>query len=342
MSAGTMGPMPSTTPVPRTRLEIEILALQCGIALFYCVGVVTGLFSANGPYVAPAVAWIVVYHVLRSVYVLRFPVKRPIEALTPFLDVSCITAGWLVLHDLSSPLWAVYLIALVGYARRRGGISFGIIAAFVVVNVAAGRWLIAATDGQAALDANMVSVLVISVTMALLSSAVSRGWRGAEQRARELAATDPLTGIANRRTFLSELEQSSADPELAFSVLMLDLDDLKALNDQHGHMRGDEVLEKVARVLTASLREGDRIARYGGDEFVIGMPATGIHEATEVAERLRRVVEAETETTVSVGCASRRHGESVESVVYRADLLLLAAKRGGKNRIRSKNLSRTA
>jgi len=342
MPPATLGLPPSASPTTRTRLELEILAIQCSIVLFYSAGVLTGLFNFSDHYLAPALIWIVGYHVFRVIYVLRFPVKRAIEALTPFLDVSSITTGLLVLHDVDSPLWAIYLIALVGYARRRGGFYFALVALFIIANLVVSRWAIAATDGRAVFDGDMISIIVIAVGMAVMADVVSHGWREAEQRARHHAETDPLTGVGNRRAFRTELERYSRRPDVPCAILMLDIDNLKRLNDEYGHVLGDDVLEHVATILASNLRSGDRLARYGGDEFIISMPGTGADEAAGVAERLRHLVEQETRATVSIGCTARQDGEDIESVLRRADALLLAAKRSGKNRIRSETIPRSA
>jgi diguanylate cyclase (GGDEF)-like protein len=123
---------------------------------------------------------------------------------------------------------------------------------------------------------------------------------------------------------------------------MLDMDDFKRLNDEHGHLHGDDVLANVAGVLTDSVREGDLVARYGGEEFVIAMPGTELNAAADIAERLRLAIFDATPTSVSIGCAVRRPGEPAEAVLKRADDLLLAAKRTGKNAVRSNALKLSA
>jgi diguanylate cyclase (GGDEF)-like protein len=333
---------PHAVKVSRSRVELELLAIQCAIALLYTLGVLTGVLHASPHYVGPALTWIVAYHLFRVIYVLRFPVKQAVEAATPFLDIFSISAGWLVLHQAGSPIWAVYLIALVGYARRRGGGYFGLISLFVIANLVVTRSAIAATDGLPILDADIVTIAALSGIMALIAGAVSRGWQEAEARARELAETDPLTGVANRRAFRRRLEAYDMDPDGPFAILMLDIDNLKQLNDRYGHVLGDDVLEHVASIISANLREVDTIARYGGDEFVVSMPGASCEDAEAIAERLRTVIEQESRATVSIGCAARVNREDVDRVLNRADALLLAAKREGKNRTESSTLPRSA
>jgi diguanylate cyclase (GGDEF)-like protein len=142
--------------------------------------------------------------------------------------------------------------------------------------------------------------------------------------------------------FLERLDLLAANQEQGFAVLMLDLDDFKRLNDEYGHLHGDDVLANVAGLLSENVRETDSIARYGGEEFVVAMPGAPLSEAVAVAERLRETVLASTPTSISVGCAVREPGESAASVLKRADDLLLAAKRTGKNAVRSSALKRSA
>jgi diguanylate cyclase (GGDEF)-like protein/PAS domain S-box-containing protein len=162
------------------------------------------------------------------------------------------------------------------------------------------------------------------------------------------ATTDELTGIANRRHLFAEGEREvsrSLRHRLPFTVLMVDIDHFKAVNDTHGHQAGDVVLLSVAQVLAQGLRGADVIGRIGGEEFAILLPDTDIDGAHELAERLRAEV-AETviplasgtdvRVTVSIGASSLREGESaVDAVLARADEALYRAKRDGRNRVRT-------
>lgn len=327
------------SPAERARLETQVLLLQCATALFYCAGVYFGLFGAGGPARLIAVLWIGPYHLFHAWYVLRYRVGgrriRWVEALTPPADISCVTVGWIALGNASSPFWGVYPYALVGYARRIHGRLYWLLASFVVANLVFARMALSLDGGASVVDSNLAIMVFITLAIASLSSLIGSAWRRAERQARLLAETDPLTGIANRRTFLQDLELLAETPDAAFSLLMLDLDDFKRLNDEHGHLHGDEVLARVAAILSANIRGSDRLARYGGEEFVVAMPGTGLIEARAMAERLRAAIGATTPTSVSIGCATRLWGEPAESVLRRADDLLLAAKRQGKNAVRA-------
>ncbi len=334
-------------PAPdRGRLELQVLVLQSTIAGFFVAGALTGLFGKGGAATVAAAAWVTGYHAWHAWYVLRRRIPGSpsplVEGLTPVLDVSCITVAWVVLDSAQSPFWAVYLYALVSYARRYYAWRYLGLSVFIVANLVAGRLIISASNGDALIDADLVTMVVLAATLATNAHAVGAGWRRAERQARILAETDPLTGIANRRIFLEELDSLAQTSAAPFALLMLDLDDFKRMNDEHGHLYGDEVLQRVATVLVENVRTGDRVARYGGEEFVVAMPRTEIDDATFIAERLRRAVSASTATTVSVGCAVREAGETADQVLKRADDMLLMAKRTGKDRVRWQGLRKSA
>jgi diguanylate cyclase (GGDEF)-like protein len=160
-----------------------------------------------------------------------------------------------------------------------------------------------------------------------------------------LAYEDPLTGLANRRGFEVELDRALGSARRyrgSISLLMIDLDGMKQVNDRWGHPVGDEALRRVADVLRASLRSNDLAARLGGDEFAVVLPATSAEGAERVARRIRSRIASLSlphgvRLSASVGMAVL-DGEGAASaggsaLVARADAALYAAKRGGKNRV---------
>ena len=158
------------------------------------------------------------------------------------------------------------------------------------------------------------------------------------------AGTDALTGQPNRRALDELLKQQvnmAHSTGRAFSVLLLDIDHFKLVNDTHGHGAGDDTLRAFVQRVREHLRQGDTCARYGGEEFVVVLPGTTLVAALEVAERLRHgVAEASlmsvplVRTTVSIGAAQYVSGETVEQLLARADTAVYAAKRGGRNQVR--------
>ncbi len=160
-----------------------------------------------------------------------------------------------------------------------------------------------------------------------------------------LANTDVLTGLPNRRFLFDRLAEEAVEADRfarPLSLVLLDIDHFKRINDRFGHPGGDEVLRQVARSLRNGLRRYDVAARFGGEEFALLLPNTGGELAREVAERARRrladdeveVAEGETlRVTASFGVAERHPGESVEEVVRRADDALYRAKAEGRDRV---------
>lgn len=159
------------------------------------------------------------------------------------------------------------------------------------------------------------------------------------------AAVDMLTGLANRRSFLDQLARAFAQARRQaqpLSVLYLDLDHFKLVNDRYGHAAGDEVLKSFADAVGQQVRAGDLVGRIGGEEFAVLLPDAGAAEAAEVAERIRaavagreiRTAAAQVPVTVSIGLASLgpEHGDP-QRLLDDADAALYAAKQAGRNRV---------
>ncbi|MCA3238331.1 MAG: DUF484 family protein [Curvibacter sp.] len=173
------------------------------------------------------------------------------------------------------------------------------------------------------------------------------------ERLKLAGLTDALTGVHNRRYFESrclEEVQSARRSKLPLVCLILDVDHFKRINDTYGHPAGDAVLRYVARLIRAQLRGSDVVARYGGEEFVLLLPATALPAALEIAERIRRVIAAQSmpvaaseplRITVSLGAALLQTGDAKDAaalaaeLVERADQALYAAKQGGRNRVQA-------
>jgi len=161
-------------------------------------------------------------------------------------------------------------------------------------------------------------------------------------RLQRLATHDPLTGALNRHGLEEALPETTQLEEGAhLSVAIVDLDHFKRINDTLGHAMGDEVLREVARLIAASVRQGDAVIRYGGEEFLLFFPDTALAAATAIAERARESIQraefalgdTSVKVTVSIGVAQLRPHEERDQVIQRADGALYEAKRGGRNRV---------
>jgi len=169
-----------------------------------------------------------------------------------------------------------------------------------------------------------------------------------ERRILELANTDMLTGLLNRRAFMEKIRQEISRTQREkrpLSLIMADIDHFKRINDAYGHQAGDLVLQRFAEQLTASTRPYDFTGRYGGEEFIVCLPGTGRSGAGSIAERIRRQTEdmeimlpdesGPIRITASFGTASHEEGPrvDVDLLIKRADEALYRAKRGGRNRV---------
>ncbi|MGQ9509952.1 MAG: sensor domain-containing diguanylate cyclase [Thermodesulfobacteriota bacterium] len=161
-----------------------------------------------------------------------------------------------------------------------------------------------------------------------------------------IAIYDPLTNLYNRRYFEERLmgeAQRAFHGGSSLSLIMVDIDHFKKINDTFGHTEGDKILQEVATLLKNSVRKKDTVARYGGEEFVIILPEAGLDEANMIAERIRRLIEKTSFTigrvqmniTVSLGISNfpTHHVKTKEELVRMADQALYEAKRGGRNRV---------
>ena len=224
------------------------------------------------------------------------------------------------------------------------------VAAFLIVCLA-GRL----SGAELPMAVCLISAAVLSLLIAppiywLVAAPIKREYdmrQYAERRADELgqqAITDSLTGTRNRRGITISMLEAMAHAERyghPLSVAMVDVDHFKEVNDTHGHKAGDRALQGVAAILTEALRLPDKVGRYGGEEFLLVMPETGLNEMSKITERIRQEVsEAEfdigdrnVKLTISIGAALFEKGEDLEQLVSRADRALYRAKESGRNSV---------
>ena len=191
-----------------------------------------------------------------------------------------------------------------------------------------------------------VRTLRALAAIAALALARERAAAQAESYA-HAAAVDPLTGTFNRRYFQTRLEEElerSRRHALSLTLLLVDIDNFKNINDTHGHLAGDSVLKDIAEILRRSVRMFDVCARFGGEEFAIIMPGSNAESVATVAERIRERIEAyrpsepaltDVRITVSIGIGVSSLQMSPRELINRADQALYLAKRAGKNVVRA-------
>lgn len=151
--------------------------------------------------------------------------------------------------------------------------------------------------------------------------------------------TDEMTKALNYRGIIDQLKQAIIDLDLTshLSILMLDIDDFKRINDTYGHLTGDKILKSLVKVIEQCLRETDLLGRYGGEEFLVIFKDTNVNQAKIVSDRIRKSIEKyrfpeDIKVTISGGVYAY-HGESLYDFIHQADINLYEAKKQGKNRI---------
>lgn len=242
-----------------------------------------------------------------------------------------------------------YLIPLIPFMmfndRARTGVVM-LASAVVLGTFVALRWLAPfQLELPVALEAFKYANLFIPFLMlGLLSYYFRLASAKVERTMTEIAQTDPLTGLLNRRRMEERLEEEATrflGRGTNFSLILADVDRFKQINDEHGHDAGDRVLTGIARVFEASLRFGDAVARWGGEEFLLLLPGTDLAAAEEVAQRLRATAEARlaevggvpNKLTITFGVSSFASSPSIVACLKAADAALYQGKAAGRNRV---------
>ncbi len=266
-------------------------------------------------------------------------------AIETFVMVIFIT--WVLYYTgkLASPLLNTYLLVIITSALALGKVTTMfemalISACFVLLGgiaPAGGLFSLAYVGG---LVAQLAPMLLVAYITTMFSADIRFGLN----RARLLSETDDLTQIYNMRGFAivaGRLFDQSARYDRPVSLLMIDSDNLKSVNDRHGHEAGNQLLKLVAKCIETELRHTDVLARYGGDEFVALLPEAPASRALEVAQRIIKAVATtplefegkRIDTSVSIGLASYpEDGRSIDAIQGRADRAMYAAKEQGRGR----------
>lgn len=278
------------------------------------------------------------------------PVQTRWLPLTPYLYGGTLLTAWLTAFYWLYPsplahhfillsalmLPALYIPCFTGRSLKQALLRAGsVLGLFLLLTV---PHVLATAFGARPLD-GFLSPLILLKTHGMMLALLAVNYVHVKKLS-FMAHYDPLTGVANRWQAEAALEQvlrGTRSSDRPCAVLLLDIDHFKKVNDNHGHEVGDVVLRELARQLAGGLRVEDTLCRWGGEEFIVVVPASEAHEAWRLGERLRcivtdtHVLEAY-QVTVSVGVASARAGDSSVSLVARADQALYRAKRSGRNR----------
>lgn len=239
-------------------------------------------------------------------------------------------------EGVSGPLTSLYLLAVVTSA-----LTLGVLATMLQV-VAIGACIlllfqlsgesISAPEHLSLVSINLIAFLIVGY----LTSALVNGIEVSNRMLIEMASQDPLTGLFNRRAFndlVKPIEAMARRSRRPYSVVVIDMDGLKAINDAQGHVEGDRVIQLLADELKAHTRSSDLLARHGGDEFLIMLPDTDADGATRMLRRLLADPDHEI-PAISIGVACYpEHGESFDALFEQADQAMYISKGLGGNRV---------
>lgn len=313
----------------RVRSARTIAALACGIGLFAIV-------PFQGWWVLLLLACTVLtlatfeYRLRRSDH----PELIAAQSILVILALLAVGAAFSGGEDSPALPWLVLPVSIAAARFRPQVLVAGAaITAAVMFGVSVG------VDAQAVVDdpTRLIAALTLLVGITAIANALTEG----ELEHRDRAVLDPLTGLLNRASLdarVIEIEEQAHLTGGAVSVIVLDLDAFKRVNDTHGHERGDSVLRDVAYEIRKSLRSFELVYRIGGEEFLVLLPGVELLEALQIAERVRLAVEdarpGALSLTLSAGVAAQAGGDIRYGELFRAaDSALLEAKRSGRNRV---------
>jgi diguanylate cyclase (GGDEF)-like protein len=257
-----------------------------------------------------------------------------VQGMLTILALLAVGAAFSGGEDSPALPWLVFPVAIAAARFRPQVLVVGAaITAAVMLGVSV------AVDAQALVDdpTRLIAALTLLVGITAITSALTEG----ELEHRDRAVLDSLTGLLNRSSLESRAVEIQEQARLSggpVSLVLLDLDRFKGVNDTYGHERGDAVLRDVAYEIRKSLRSFELVYRIGGEEFLVLLPGVALHEAVDVAERVRHAVTAsrpgDLDVTISAGVAAAA-GEEIryERLFRAADHALLEAKRAGRDRV---------
>ena len=255
---------------------------------------------------------------------------------------------WVLFYTgkLDSPLLNLYLLVIITSALTLGQLATVlqmvlIAACYVWLGYEGRAYAMGFSSYATTLAAQIAPLLLVAYITTMLSADIRR----ALTQIKLLSETDELTGVYNKRAIdiMSErVSKQAARYARPFSVLMIDSDSLKTVNDSYGHEAGNRLLKLAVQCIQSQLREADILGRYGGDEFLVVLPETPCAGAAGVAARIRQSIESTPlsirektiQITASVGVAGYpEHGNDFETIMKKADQAMYASKNKGKNRV---------
>lgn len=266
------------------------------------------------------------------------------------------------LYEIAAAVLTVYVFSIYrtpDFLMQLVGVMVIVLVVFVLPNlwtnkivvalVCAVGFLIYAIFTQASLPIERIFTAAMYILLEILICAsfslYYRRWQREEFLSKKellrIYSTDPLTKVGNRIMLEDEAElwmEFCSRHGLALSLVLIDIDDMKKINDEHGHLVGDIVLYEAAQVMSGLLRRNDVCVRWGGDEFVLLLPKTNVEQARKLSVRIqeafiRQEVAENLRITCSFGITSMRKGDSLDLLVQQADASMYAAKKKGKNSI---------
>ncbi len=364
-----MDPESSPNAEPFSKLRRRIYFVFCFIGLIAStIGYIFALSSGEADFIRQLISFLVIgTFIVMTLLALwtRISLARLEQSLfVSVVSLSLITLVYALYIEYPIPLAQDLILALLLWFpgvyvmiffvfKTQKAVLIGSILLFIVMALSlphALRTLNRVTVFDGITPFLQIYLSHIFIILALYGFAVFRAHGVKQQKIAQsfkaLASTDALTGLANRRhmTDLLTLELTRQERyKHDFSIIMLDLDKFKQVNDVYGHDAGDEVLKQTANILKESFRASDTAARWGGEEFLILLPETQNDNSLFVAENLRKQIETQLHydkkrITISVGVASFRAADSLRSLVKRADDALYKAKSKGGNSVINETL----
>ena len=318
----------------------SIIVLRWALLFIFVVLVQGGVLEASTIALALSATFIGLYDVFHTWLEFAAPervrLSTRVQFFTSHVDILTISAGLIALHDVRNPLWAIYFISLVSVASLldRGGMNEYTL--WTTANYVAFACITALLGHSVAWEYVLIVALLLVVV----------GWNATmladgQQRLRAIitaaATTDQLTGLPNRRHFHQSYPTSLEEAivkRVPLTLMLIDFDHFKEINDKQGHPAGDDKLREVATALAQAVRADDIVARYGGDEFIVVAPHTTREEGMVLAERLRHAAHA-CDASVSIGIAVFPEDADDETeLIESADSALYLAKHAGRNCVR--------